>query len=92
MFTAPPITSPDIYPTRVAAALLRNRVFEEVRVKIITVQGIDTNRHQERLNCAIKESFSTFCSILFLLLVSPLRVLRLLRSQQRPLDHSEMPD
>jgi predicted Zn-dependent peptidase len=33
MFTAPPITSPDIYPMRVAASLLRDRVFEEVRVK-----------------------------------------------------------
>ena len=33
MFTAPPITSPDIYPMRVASSLLRERVFEEVRVK-----------------------------------------------------------
>src|SRR5712691_5787917 len=33
MFTAPPITSPDIYPMRVAASILRDRVFEEVRVK-----------------------------------------------------------
>jgi len=33
MFTAPPIISPDIYPMRVAASLLRDRVFEEVRVK-----------------------------------------------------------
>jgi zinc protease len=33
MFTAPSITSPDIYPMRVASALLRDRVFEEVRVK-----------------------------------------------------------
>jgi zinc protease len=33
VFTAPPLTSPDIYPMRVAAALLRDRVFEEVRVK-----------------------------------------------------------
>ena len=33
MFTAPAITSPDIYPMRVAASLLRDRVFEEVRVK-----------------------------------------------------------
>jgi zinc protease len=32
-FTAPPITSPDIYPMRVASSLLRDRVFEEVRVK-----------------------------------------------------------
>ncbi len=32
-FTAPPITSPDIYPMRVAASMLRDRVFEEVRVK-----------------------------------------------------------
>jgi zinc protease len=32
-FTAPAITSPDIYPMRVAASLLRDRVFEEVRVK-----------------------------------------------------------
>ncbi|MCU1265484.1 MAG: putative Zn-dependent peptidase [Acidobacteria bacterium] len=33
IFVAPPLTSPDIYPMRVAAALLRDRVFEEVRVK-----------------------------------------------------------
>ena len=33
LFTAPPITSPDIYPMRVASSLLRDRVFEEVRVK-----------------------------------------------------------
>jgi predicted Zn-dependent peptidase len=33
LFTAPPITSPDIYPLRVASAILRDRVFEEVRVK-----------------------------------------------------------
>src|SRR5882762_10380285 len=33
LFTAPPLTSPDIYPMRVAMALLRDRVFEEVRVK-----------------------------------------------------------
>src|SRR6266571_708481 len=33
MFSAPPITSPDIYPLRVASSLLRDRVFEEVRVK-----------------------------------------------------------
>ena len=33
VFTAPALTSPDIYPMRVAAALLRDRVFEEVRVK-----------------------------------------------------------
>jgi zinc protease len=33
LFSAPPITSPDIYPMRVASSLLRDRVFEEVRVK-----------------------------------------------------------
>jgi zinc protease len=33
LFTAPPITSPDIYPMEVASAMLRDRVFEEVRVK-----------------------------------------------------------
>ena len=33
MFTAPPVTSPDIYPMRVASSILRDRVFEEVRVK-----------------------------------------------------------
>jgi zinc protease len=33
MFTAPPATSPDIYPMRVASSILRDRVFEEVRVK-----------------------------------------------------------
>ena len=33
LFAAPPITSPDIYPMYVASSLLRDRVFEEVRVK-----------------------------------------------------------
>jgi len=33
LFTAPAITSPDIYPMYVASSLLRDRVFEEVRVK-----------------------------------------------------------
>jgi zinc protease len=33
MFTAPAITSPDIYPMLVASSMLRDRVFEEVRVK-----------------------------------------------------------
>jgi zinc protease len=33
IFTAPPLTSPDIYPMRVASSMLRDRVFEEVRVK-----------------------------------------------------------
>jgi zinc protease len=33
LFTAPPLTSPDIYPMRVASSILRDRVFEEVRVK-----------------------------------------------------------
>ncbi len=32
-YTAPAITSPDIYPMYVASSLLRDRVFEEVRVK-----------------------------------------------------------
>jgi zinc protease len=32
-FSAPSLTSPDIYPMRVASSLLRDRVFEEVRVK-----------------------------------------------------------
>src|SRR5438270_4644804 len=33
LYTAPSITSPDIYPKRTAGAILRDRVFEEVRVK-----------------------------------------------------------
>ena len=33
VFTAPPLTSPDIYPMRVAAAILRDRINEEVRNK-----------------------------------------------------------
>jgi predicted Zn-dependent peptidase len=33
LFSAPPITSPDIYPMRIADAILRERLFEEVRVK-----------------------------------------------------------
>ena len=33
LFVAPAITSPDIYPMRVASSILRDRVFEEVRVK-----------------------------------------------------------
>src|SRR5215212_10390032 len=33
LFTAPSLTSPDIYPMRIASSLLRDRVFGEVRVK-----------------------------------------------------------
>lgn len=33
LFVAPPLTSTDIYPMEVASAMLRDRVFEEVRVK-----------------------------------------------------------
>jgi zinc protease len=33
LFTAPPLTATDIYPMSVASNLLRDRVFEEVRVK-----------------------------------------------------------
>ena len=33
LFAAPTLTSPDIYAMRVASSLLRDRVFEEVRVK-----------------------------------------------------------
>lgn len=33
LFAAPPLTSPDIYPMRIAAAILRDRVNEEVRNK-----------------------------------------------------------
>ena len=33
LFTAPSLTSPDIYAMRVASSVLRDRVFEEVRVK-----------------------------------------------------------
>lgn len=33
LFTAPPLTSPDIYAMRVASSMLRDRVFEEVRIK-----------------------------------------------------------
>jgi predicted Zn-dependent peptidase len=33
LFTAPPLTATDIYPTQVASSILRDRVFEEVRVK-----------------------------------------------------------
>jgi zinc protease len=33
LFSAPPITSPDIFPMHVASSTLRDRVFEEVRVK-----------------------------------------------------------
>ena len=33
VFAAPPLTSPDIYPLRVAASILQNRVFSEVRSK-----------------------------------------------------------
>ena len=32
-FTAPPLTSPDIYPMRIASSILRDRIFNEVRVK-----------------------------------------------------------
>ncbi len=33
VFAAPPLTATDIYPMEVASAILRDRVFEEVRVK-----------------------------------------------------------
>ena len=33
LFTAPSLTSPDIYAMRIASSLLRDRVFEEVRAK-----------------------------------------------------------
>ncbi|HEU5130627.1 MAG TPA: pitrilysin family protein, partial [Pyrinomonadaceae bacterium] len=33
LFSAPSLTSPDIYAMRIASSLLRDRVFEEVRVK-----------------------------------------------------------
>jgi predicted Zn-dependent peptidase len=33
LFTAPSLTATDIYPTQVASSILRDRVFEEVRVK-----------------------------------------------------------
>jgi zinc protease len=33
LFAAPPLTSPDIYAMRIASSMLRDRVFEEVRVK-----------------------------------------------------------
>jgi len=33
MFTAPGLTSPDIYAMRIASSILRDRVFEEVRIK-----------------------------------------------------------
>src|SRR5687767_647048 len=33
VFTAPSLTSPDIYAMRIASSMLRDRVFEEVRVK-----------------------------------------------------------
>jgi predicted Zn-dependent peptidase len=33
LFTAPPLTATDIYPMQVASSILRDRVFEEVRVK-----------------------------------------------------------
>jgi predicted Zn-dependent peptidase len=33
IFSAPPLTAPDIYPMMVASSILRDRVFQEVRVK-----------------------------------------------------------
>lgn len=33
VFTAPPLTSPDIYPLRIASSILQGRVFAEVRVR-----------------------------------------------------------
>jgi len=33
VFAAPPLTSPDIYPLRIAASILQGRVFTEVRVR-----------------------------------------------------------
>ena len=33
LFAAPPLTSPDIYAMRIASSILRDRIFEEVRVR-----------------------------------------------------------
>ena len=33
IFAAPPLTSPDIYPMRIASAILQNRVYIEVRIR-----------------------------------------------------------
>jgi zinc protease len=33
IFAAPPLTSPDIYPMRVASSILQNRIYVEVRVR-----------------------------------------------------------
>src|SRR5256714_7651098 len=33
VFAAPPLTSPDIYPMRIASSILQNRVYVEVRIK-----------------------------------------------------------
>jgi predicted Zn-dependent peptidase len=33
VFSAPPLTSPDIYPLRIASSILQNRVFAEVRTR-----------------------------------------------------------
>jgi len=68
LFVAPPITSPDIYPMRVASSMLRDRVFEEVRVKrnlsyapdaflrsqSANVGGIYVTADKERANQAVR--------------------------------------
>jgi predicted Zn-dependent peptidase len=43
VYAAPPITSPDIYPLRVATTILRERLFEEIRVKRSLSYAPDAN-------------------------------------------------
>jgi len=68
MFSAPAITSPDIYPMWVASSLLRDRLFEEVRVKrnlsyapdaflrsqVANVGGIYVTADNEKANQAVR--------------------------------------
>ena len=49
-YAAPPLTSPDIYPMRVATAILRNRVFEEVRAKRNLSYAPDASLNEQGAN------------------------------------------
>lgn len=49
-YIAPPLTSPDIYPMRVATSILRNRIFEEVRQKRNLSYAPDANLNEYAAN------------------------------------------
>ena len=56
LFAAPPLTSPDIYPMEIASAMLRDRVFEEVRVK--RSRAVDPRRRRRGRRAAEPDPLS----------------------------------